>query len=307
MNHSSKIFCYIPLFILSVFLLAGCANQKTKTDGQKAEVERTETEEERQTTEEETEAVPETLHFIDAWGEWHDTVIDPAIAGHDYDWSCLSNDGQNISYEGDERYTIRKGIDLSYHQGNVDWSAVKAAGYEFVILRVAYRGYGSSGKLCMDSAFYTYLEGAHAVGLDVGVYIFSQAINEAEAAEEADLVIDALSGTDIELPVVFDPELIRDDTARTDDVTGEQFTKNTITFCEKIRQAGYQPMIYSNMIWEAYLFDLRQLSEYPIWYADYEQTPQTPYAFTFWQYSDSGQVPGIEGNCDLDIQFIKKQ
>ncbi|WP_238483768.1 glycoside hydrolase family 25 protein [Anaerosporobacter faecicola] len=254
--------------------------------------------------EEEENTEPTTLHFVDAWGEWHDTEINPNLNKHAYDWTCLKNDGQNISYEGDERYTIRKGIDVSYHQGEIDWKKVKADGYEFAIIRVAFRGYGESGSLNLDKCFHTYVKQAHEAGLDVGVYIFSQAINEEEASEEADFVIEALQGITLELPVVFDPELIRDSVARTDDVTGEQFTANTITFCEKVKQAGYEPMIYSNMVWEAELFDLEQLQEYPIWYADYELTPQTPYAFQFWQYSESGKVDGIEGNVDLDVQFI---
>lgn len=246
---------------------------------------------------------PDILHFIDAWGEWHDAVIDPNVKKHDYDWNCLKNDGQNISYEGDDRYTIRKGVDVSYHQGKIDWQKVKLDGYDFAIIRAAYRGYGTTGSLNIDSEFYTYVEQAHEAGLDVGVYLFSQAINVEEALEEADLIIQALSDITIELPVVYDPELIRDSTARTDHVTGEQFTENTLAFCQKIQEAGYQPMIYSNMIWESELFDLKQLAEYPIWYADYELIPQTPYDFCFWQYSESGQVDGITGIVDLNIQF----
>ena len=90
-------------------------------------------------------------------------------------------------------------------------------------------------------------------------------------------------------------------------VTGEQFTKNTIAFCEKIREAGYEPMIYSNMYWEAFLFDLEQLQDYPIWYADYENIPQTPYDFTFLQYSESGHVDGIDGVTDLNIWFVPEK
>ena len=248
---------------------------------------------------------PDLLHFIDAWGEWHDAVINPNVKKHDYDWNCLKNDGQNISYEGDDRYTIRKGVDVSYHQGKIDWQKVKADGYDFAIIRAAYRGYGTTGSLNIDSEFYTYVEQAHEAELDVGVYLFSQAVNVEEALEEADLMIQALSDITIELPVVYDPELIRDSTARTDHVTGQQFTENTLAFCRKIQEAGYQPMIYSNMIWESEFFDLEQLAEYPVWYADYELIPQTHYDFCFWQYSESGQVDGITGIVDLNIQFQK--
>ena len=115
-----------------------------------------------------------------------------------------------------------------------------------------------------------------------------------------------MEGYKLKLPVVYDPESILDDVARTDDVTGEQFTKNTIVFCESIRENGYEPMIYSNMLWEAFEFDLSQLTTIPIWYADYEEFPQTPYHFVFWQYTNEGCVSGIDGNMDLDIQIIKK-
>jgi len=268
-----------------------------------SEIEQTESEE---TLEQQENAEPKTLHFVDAWGEWHDTIINPNVKKHNYDWNCLKNDGQDISYEGDDEYTIRKGVDVSYHQGEIDWQKVKADGYDFAIIRVAYRGYGKTGSLNMDSKFYTYMEQAQEAGLDVGVYLFSQAINVEEALEEAEFVIQALDKVTIQLPVVYDPELIRDSPARTDHVTGEQFTANTIAFCQKIQEAGYQPMIYSNMVWEAELFDLEQLAEFPIWYADYELIPQTPYDFCFWQYSESGQVDGITGATDLNIQFLKK-
>lgn len=141
--------------------------------------------------------------------------------------------------------------------------------------------------------------------MDVGVYFFSQAVNEKEASQEAEFVLENLQGYELQLPVVYDPESILDDEARTDDVTGAQFTKNTIVFCEKIKEAGYQPMIYSNMLWEAFQFDLEQLAAYPIWYADYEPLPQTPYAFDIWQYSNEGIVDGIDSAVDLDIQLFQ--
>ena len=108
------------------------------------------------------------------------------------------------------------------------------------------------------------------------------------------------------MPVVYDPEHILEDEARTDGVTGEQFTQNAKVFCKEIEKAGYDAMIYSNMLWEAYELDLEKLLDYPVWYADYEELPQTPYRFSMWQYSSTGSVPGIEGNVDLNIQLLKK-
>ena len=250
-------------------------------------------------------AVADSLTYIDAWGEWHTNSIDTTCRMHDYQWDGLVNDGQNISFDSED-YTIRKGIDISYHQGKIDFDKVKADGYEFVIVRVAYRGYGKTGSLNEEKMFREYIEKAQAAGLDVGVYIFSQAINETEAMEEAELVLQLIDGYDLQLPVVYDPEFIRDDVARTDDISGEQFTANTITFCERIKEAGYEPMIYSNMIWEGEVFTMSQLQDYRFWYADYELTPQTPYAFDFWQYSSEGSVDGISGVTDLNVQFIRK-
>lgn len=162
------------------------------------------------------------------------------------------------------------------------------------------------GTLNLDKRFHENIKAAQQAGLDVGVYFFSQAVNEEEAREEADFVLKHLKGYDLELPVAYDPESILYDEARTDDVTGEQFTKNAEVFCRRIRKAGYEPMIYSNMLWEAFELDLEKLSEYPVWYADYEPLPQTPYDFAMWQYTSSGKVDGIEGSVDLNIQFIEK-
>lgn len=249
----------------------------------------------------------EILKFVDAWGEWHETEIDPAIRKHDYNWSCLTNTEAGIQYAGDERYTIRKGIDVSEHQGDIDWGRVKAAGYDFAFLRIGYRGYGEQGTLCADAKFQQNIVNAHNAGVEVGVYLFSQAVSVDEALQEAGLVLEQLQGHSLELPVVFDPERIRDDAARTDNVTGEQFTKNTVLFCEKMKEAGYQPMIYSNMLWEAFEYDMEALADYPIWYADYEPVPQTPYYFSFWQYSEKGSVDGIAGNVDLNVQFLPQE
>lgn len=244
------------------------------------------------------------IPFVDAHGNSHEMVFNQNAALHNYNWDYLTNDESGIFYEGDENYTIRKGIDVSYYQGKINWKKVKADGYEFAMIRLGFRGYGEKGTLNLDQNFHKNIKGAIKAGLDVGVYFFAQAVNEDEAYEEALFVLDTLKKYDLTLPVVYDPETIESDNARTDDVSGEQFTKNAITFCETIKEAGYDVMIYSNMIWESEYFDMEQLKEYPFWYADYESTPQTPYNFVMWQYTSKGEVDGIEGRVDLNIQFI---
>mgnify|MGYP002712545553 FL=1 len=124
---------------------------------------------------EETEDNEQTLHYVDAWGEWHDTIIRDDIAKHDYDWTCLKQTENGITYEGDSNYAIRKGIDVSYHQGDIDWKKVKDAGYDFAFIRIAYRGYGEEGQLNADCMALANIEEAQAAGMDVGVYVFSQA------------------------------------------------------------------------------------------------------------------------------------
>lgn len=247
------------------------------------------------------------LHFVDAFGAPYETIVDPGVEKHTYRSDCFYHEGDMLSYVGDERYEYRLGVDVSSFQGDIDWEKVKDAGMEFAILRLGYRGYGQAGTLCPDKKFEQNLRGAREQGLDVGVYFFAQAVNEEEAVEEAEFVLQYLNGCELQLPVVYDPESILDDEARTDHVTGEQFTKNTLAFCERIEEAGYEAMVYSNMLWEAYQFDLKKFTDYPIWYADYEELPQTPYRFTFWQYTNTGNVDGISGEVDIDIQLIKVQ
>ena len=257
-------------------------------------------------TDKNSEKKPEILHFVDVYGQPYEVEIRSEIEKHTYNLDGFVHDGYRLSYTGDDRYTYRLGVDVSEHQGDIDWEKVKAAGYDFAFIRVGYRGYGEAGRLCIDAMFHQNIVEAQSVGIDVGVYFFAQAVNEAEAEEEADLVLQQLAGYQLQLPVVYDPESILDDEARTDNVSGEQFTKNTAVFCQKIKEAGYQPAIYSNMLWEAYELDLKVLEEYPIWYADYELKPQTPYRFEFWQYTNQGAVDGIEGETDLNIQLIKQ-
>ena len=247
----------------------------------------------------------EIMYFNDVTGAQYEMTIDPSAARHNYDVGAYSITNGRFTYN-DDQYTSRLGIDVSHHQGKIKWKKVASDGIEFAMVRIGFRGYGSEGRLVADKYGKRNIKKAKEAGLDVGVYFFSQAVNEDEAREEARMVLDLLGGTKLDLPVVFDPESIPDDNARTDNVTGEQFTKNCLAFCEVIREAGYEPMIYSNMIWEAYKLDMGSLQGIPIWYADYQRIPQTPYDYCMWQYSESGRVAGVEGGCDMDIQVVRR-
>lgn len=299
------------LFLLCITILCGCTTGKDTA----AEEIRTIADASAHLTEEVQDVIPPILEedveegysfsFVDAHGEHYETRIksisDPCL----YDKNLFEYRDHRMTY-ADDAYTTRIGIDVSYFQGNIDWEKVKADGVAFVFIRVGFRGYGEEGTLNVDAEFHKNIQGAQAAGLDVGVYFFAQAVNEEEAVEEALFVLNELDGYELQMPVVYDPESILHTKARTDDVTKEQFTKNTLAFCRTIKEAGYEPMVYCNMLWQVFKLELSDLEEYPIWYADYEYYPQTPYHFEIWQYTSSGQIEGIEGDVDVNIQLIPK-
>ncbi len=197
------------------------------------------------------------------------------------------------------------GIDISKYQGDIDWDAVKEAGFEFVMIRCAYRGY-VTGALNADESFEENIEGALKAGLDVGVYVFSQAIDVDEALEEAEFVLELIEDYDVTYPVVYDWEVVIDedgDTARTKYITPEQLTANLLVFSERVAIDGYTPMVYCNKKTAVWKYDLSMLDGIDMWYAEYSDTPSYFYNFDMWQYSSKGQVPGIEGNVDLNLSF----
>lgn len=195
------------------------------------------------------------------------------------------------------------GIDVSYHQGDIDWEQVRSSGVEFVMMRVGYRGYGESGKLVEDTNFPANIQGALDAGLKVGVYFFSQALNLEEVEEEADFLLERIEGYEIAMPVVYDWEYVSDE-ARTANMDARTLTDCSRHFCELIREAGYQPMVYFNRNQAAYLLHLEELTDYPFWLAAYTDRMGFPYKVDMWQYTDNGRVPGIDGPVDVDILFV---
>ena len=170
------------------------------------------------------------------------------------------------------------------------------------MIRLGYRGYGS-GEAGLDENYAENIQGAREAGIDAGVYFFSQAITVEEAVEEANLVIESLKGLDINYPVVYDWEIIYDDTARTDNVSVDVLTDCCVAFCETIRNAGYTPMIYQNKRTTIFKLDLNRLTDYDFWLAEYGSEPTYYYDFDMWQYTSTGSVPGIDGDVDLNISF----
>ena len=209
-----------------------------------------------------------------------------------------------VSYD-DPAYESLTGVDVSSFQGEIDWDTLREQGISFAFIRLGFRGYGEAGTLNEDETARRNLENAKAAGLLVGAYFFSQAVTEEEAAEEADFALRILDGFPLDLPLVFDAEYIRNDEARTDPVPVSQFGKNARVFCEAVKAAGYEPMIYVNRIMEILVYDIAVLNDYPLWFAGYDAVPITPYTFAFWQYTESASLEGVGEPIDLDLWLRK--
>jgi GH25 family lysozyme M1 (1,4-beta-N-acetylmuramidase) len=229
--------------------------------------------------------------------------IDPDIPKNSYDW-----DGGLVWSEGRPEYTAPDGsrsllgVDVSHHQKEIDWQKVAADGIGFAMIRVGYRG-AEQGSLQPDTYFRANITSAAAVGIRTGAYFFSQATSAAEAEEEADYVIAALSGAAVSMPVVYDIEDIDGTSGRIVSLTREQVTSCALAFCDKVAAAGYTPMIYGNVRWLVTRMDLKELDGYGKWLAQYYETPAYPYEFAMWQYTATGHVQGIEGDVDMNLYF----
>lgn len=154
--------------------------------------------------------------------------------------------------------------------------------------------------------FYQYDAPGVTAYAGVGVYFYSQAVTEEEAAEEARFVVERLRGTNVSGPIAYDLEFYTADEARTDDLTGEQATQNALAFCDVIRQAGYEPVVYMNLHWAGSMYGMEELAHLPVWLASYGPVPALDRGVTLWQYSESGVVDGVEGPVDLDLWFTKE-
>ena len=195
------------------------------------------------------------------------------------------------------------GIDVSVHQGDIDWEAVASDGIRFAMIRVGFRGY-LDGQIHEDANARANIEGALAAGLDVGVYFFSQALTVQEAEEEAEFLLDFISGSRISMPVVFDWETVEDPQARTTEPQDRKtLTDLSLAFCAKVKAAGYKPMVYFNRYQGDDLLDLWQLREYGFWLAQYDAPMTFPWRISMWQYSDKGTVAGITEKVDMNLYF----
>ena len=206
-----------------------------------------------------------------------------------------------LEYVGDDSTVeIKHGIDVSRFQGEINWEKVKKAGIDFAIIRVGLRG-TTEGKLLVDDFFEANIEGATENGIDVGVYFYSPALDEDEAKEEVQLILDLIEPYNITYPVVIDVESAESDSARTVNLTTDEYELVVKTFCDMVSNAGYKPMVYGNVKSFTLLMDAGDVDNYDTWIAYYGTPLYYPYHFNIWQYTSSGRVDGIDGDVDLNI------
>lgn len=192
------------------------------------------------------------------------------------------------------------GIDVSKHNGVIDWNAVKNSGVSYVIIRCGYRG-SSLGGLIVDPMFHSNIKGATDAGLKVGVYFFTQAVDRVEAVEEASMVLDLIKNYRISYPVFLDVEASG---GRADKISAETRTEVCKAFCQTIQNAGYTAGVYANKTWLTEKFDPGQLGAYKIWLAQYASAPTYTGRYEMWQYKSTGRVSGITGDVDLNLSYL---
>lgn len=194
------------------------------------------------------------------------------------------------------------GVDVSSHQQEVDWQQVKDAGFEFAMLRAGFRGYASGGIMKEDSFAQTNYENAKAAGLKIGAYFFSQAITIEEAVEEAQFLLQIVKDWELDMPLVFDWECLKED-YRTVGINARQLTDMAKAFCDTIQGAGHRVMVYFNPSQSRKNMYLSELTDYGFWLAMYSDNMNYAYKVDMWQYTRTGSVPGISGKADINLYF----
>lgn len=192
------------------------------------------------------------------------------------------------------------GIDVSKWNGNIDWNAVKNSGVSYVIIRCGYRG-SSAGSLIEDPKFTANIKGATSAGLKVGVYFFTQAVDEREAVEEASMVLELVKNYKISYPIFLDVE---SSGGRADSLDRATRTAVCKAFCQTIQNARYTAGIYANKTWLETKIDASALSAYKIWLAQYAASPTYAGRYDLWQYRSTGHVSGINGDVDMNISYL---
>lgn len=260
--------------------------------------------------------------------EWYEDDSVPSVARYG---NTLSDNLTTLSPYTNKTYThqeifnnrrIQHGIDVSQWQRTIDWKKVKADGIDFAFIRVGYRGYGQAGTLqypytdangkynygTQDPYYHQNMKGAIDAGLQVGIYIFSQAITVKEAQEEAQFILKHIGNYNVTMPLIMDYEYASDSPTggrlKTANLSKDEATKICMAFCKTIADAGYTPMVYANKNMFTNQLNASTISaKYPIWLANYTTNTTYDGTFQFWQYASNGKVDGIEGQTDMNFFY----
>ena len=236
--------------------------------------------------------VDDIMFYVYAESEVDPTVDDTEVqeAGNDADETEVTG-----KWEGTD---AAFGIDVSKYQKEIDWQRVAAAGVEFTIIRCGYRG-SSTGKLVVDPYFEQNIKGATEAGIEVGVYFFTQAVNEVEAVEEASMAAELCKAYHLDYPIFIDVEGAGGH-GRADALDRNTRTAVVKAFCETAKSAGYHGGVYSGRYWFYNNLNDEELQDYTHWLAEYRANPLFTGKFNIWQYTSSGSIDGISTRVDLD-------
>lgn len=215
-----------------------------------------------------------------------------------------------ITYTHNSKFKNKElvyGMDVSQHNGKINFKKAKRDGIEFVFIRVGYTGYTkSSFSLNLDKKYKTYIKDATKAGLKVGVYWYSQSTKVSEAKKEAKALLRAIKGYSITMPVVFDYEFADTKKGRLDSakLSKTNMTANALAFLNTVSNAGYDACIYaSENFLEEHLYANQISSNFKVWLANYSSKTNYKGDYEFWQHTAKGRVSGMRGNVDINFWY----
>ncbi len=235
------------------------------------------------------QTIDNKTYFFDANG--NKITGEQVIQGAKY---TFSSDGALVTGSG------TMGIDVSKWNGSINWDAVKNSGISYVIIRCGYRG-STTGALIQDPKFAANIQGAANAGIKVGIYFFTQAVNEVEAVEEASMTIGLIKNYKISYPVFLDVE---GSGGRGDTIDAGTRTSVINAYCQTIKNSGYTAGVYANKTWLSSKINTGSLGGNKVWLAQYSAAPSYSGKFDMWQYTSKGSVSGISGSVDMNISYL---
>ncbi len=236
----------------------------------------------------------------DGTEEW--LMISKYMPPNPIDPDRLREDGKYLNYE-DEEMCCFTGILVDKQQGIIDYNKVKKAGIDFVMIRLGQRGY-QTGTLSLDEHFAQNMQGAGNAGLKIGILFATQAVTEEEAVEEAEYVLSYLEDYAITYPVALYAGYVGEEEARADGLSKFARTKIISAFLDKIKDAGYVPMIAADKLWLLKNLELSVANDYDVWFLGEGDYPDYPYKLSMWQYSTSTGVNGVVGTARISMSLV---